>query len=356
MEILQQFLAGMRPYLPLLVVAAIVAVTLTVAHRLLRRREDMGAHGALFHGQLVMSGLTFIGVLGLIMAMPISDTLRGQLLSLLGILLSAAIALSATTFLGNALAGILLRVVRSFRMGDFIEIDDRFGRASERGLFHTEIQTEDRDLVTLPNLHLVTRPVKVVRASGTIVSATVSLGYDVPHTEVAEVLKEAARKVELEDPFVRILELGDFSITYRVAGLLVEVKKILKVRSMLRASMLTELHAAGIEIVSPNFLNARVLAEGLKVIPETIAPATTAAAPTASEAAAFDKAEAAAQVESLAQRRRILKERAQELRQSLAAAESDAERERIKRRITEAEAASERLASVIEEKKEEQAP
>ena len=46
--------------------------------------------------------------------------------------------------------------------------DTLFGRVTERGLFHTEIQTEDRDLVTLPNLYLVTNPVKVVRTFLTV--------------------------------------------------------------------------------------------------------------------------------------------------------------------------------------------
>ena len=63
-----------------------------------------------------------------------------------------------------------LRAVRNFRMGDFIRVAEHFGRVSERGLFHTEIQTENRDLTTLPNLFLVTHPVTTIRTSGTIVS------------------------------------------------------------------------------------------------------------------------------------------------------------------------------------------
>ena len=51
--------------------------------------------------------------------------------------------------------------------GDFISAGDQFGRVTERGLFHTEIQTETRDLTTVPNLFLVTHPVTTVRSSGT---------------------------------------------------------------------------------------------------------------------------------------------------------------------------------------------
>lgn len=92
---------------------------------------------------------------------------------------------------------------------------EHFGRVSKRGLFHTEIQTEDRDLITLPNLYLVSHPVTTVRNSGTIISSTVSLGYDVPRGRIEASLLRAAQNAGLQDPFVRIFELGDFSVSYR---------------------------------------------------------------------------------------------------------------------------------------------
>jgi small-conductance mechanosensitive channel len=189
--------------------------------------------------------------------------------------LSAAIALSSTTILGNALAGVMLRVIRNFRMGDFIRSGDHFGRVSERGLFHTEIQTEDRDLTTLPNLYLVTHPVKTIRSSGTVISASVSLGYDVPRAVVEELLLESARQAGLKDPFVQIHELGDFSVSYRIAGLLGEVKQILSARSRLRANVMDRLHEGGVEIVSPRFMNIRALGRERVFIPK---PAQRAAA------------------------------------------------------------------------------
>ncbi|HSN56415.1 MAG TPA: mechanosensitive ion channel domain-containing protein [Candidatus Sulfomarinibacteraceae bacterium] len=131
------------------------------------------------------------------MSLPIGDHRQGQLLSLFGIVLSAAVALSATNFLGNALAGFMLRSIRHFRIGDFNRCGEHFGRVTERSLLHTEIQTEDRDLTTLPNLFLISNPMTTVRSSGTIVSATVSLGYDIPRKRI-ETLK-AERKSASDD-------------------------------------------------------------------------------------------------------------------------------------------------------------
>jgi small-conductance mechanosensitive channel len=101
----------------------------------------------------------------------------------------------------------------------------------------------------------VTNPVKVVHSSGTIVSTQLSLGYDQHHTEIEALLVEAAQASGLEEAFVQILELGDFSVTYRVAGFLSDVKQLLSVRSRLQASVLDMLHGAGVETVSPTFMN-----------------------------------------------------------------------------------------------------
>lgn len=248
------------------VVLVIIIAVIMVAKHFLDKRYT-AATGRRYQMQLIMIALYFVALLIVLLVLPFSDTTRGQLLGLIGILLSAAIALSSTTFVGNAFAGMMLRAVRSFRLGDFIRIGDHFGKVSERGLFHVEIQTEDRDLTTLPNLFLVTNPVKVVRASGTVVNATISLGYDIPRSKVEPLLLEAAKEAELQEPFIHITELGNFSVVYRVAGLLTDVKQILTTRSRLQGFMLDRLHQHGIEIVSPNFENARAFPIDTKFIP-----------------------------------------------------------------------------------------
>ncbi len=160
-------------WLPALVVVTLSILGLIWARYVVFKTKIIAGDRGGVMGQLL---LTASAVVGVILAVPIAESAQEQLLSLLGLLLSAAVALSSTTFIGNAMAGLMLRAVRNFRPGDFLKVGDHFGRVTEQGLLATEIQTEDRDLTTLPNLYLVTQPVKVVRASGTIVSAYVSLG------------------------------------------------------------------------------------------------------------------------------------------------------------------------------------
>jgi len=294
-------------FLPTLITVAVVIVIIGGVRMILDRKFP-GTSDGRFRMQIILLLLSFAGFLAIIMAMPISENTRGQLLSLIGILLSAAIALSATTFVGNMMAGLMLRAVRSFRLGDFIRCGDFFGRVSERGLFHVEIQTEDRDLTTIPNLYLVTNPVKVVRSSGTMVTAEVTLGYDIPHAKVRELLRHAAAEAGLHDPFIHIVDLGNFSVAYRVAGLLTEVKHLLSARSRLREAMLDSLHKGGVEIVSPTFMNTRAFKPEEAFIPPT-SPAPAAAESDKAEAVVFDKADEAESIEKLHERLREVREK-----------------------------------------------
>jgi len=278
-----------------LVMVAVLFAGLIGLNLLLNRMQKAQPERA-FHRQVVMLVATLIAFVLTIVLLPVNEATRGQILSLLGIVISATIALSATTFLGNALAGVLLRNVRSFRTGDFIYINNQFGRVSGRGLFHIEIQTEDRDLVTLPNLYVTNNPVKVTRESGTIISAEVSLGYDVPHDQIEAQLLKAATDAGLQDPFVYIMRLGDFSIIYRANGMLVDVKQLLSARSRLNGAILDSLHQAGVEIVSPNFMNTRDVS-GQTFSAQPLIKGSPALENKDPEELIFDKAEQAATLE-----------------------------------------------------------
>jgi small-conductance mechanosensitive channel len=298
-SIVDQF-TRVLPFLPAVVVVLLAMVASRLSRRLLTGRPGASGRGE-FRLQIAHLIIGLTATVLVLVVLPAGPELRGQLLSLFGIMLSAAIAFASTTFVGNVMAGMMLKAVRNFRTGDFVRVGDQFGRVTERGLLSTEIQTEDRDLVTLPNLFLVTNPVKVVRASGTVITAEVSLGYDIPHTRIEPLLEAAATDAGLADAFVLITNLGDFSVTYRVAGLLEEVKQLLTVRSRLHACMLDHLHQGGVEIVSPNFMNQRVLSPEARIIPQTVVKQTTTSPQVEAKAekVAFDKAEEAESLEQL---------------------------------------------------------
>ncbi len=328
------------------VTLAVLVVTLILIHLFLQRQFREKPEKMLSQ-QLIMSGLTCVAAVAFIISLPVSDAVRGQILALVGIVLSAAIALSSTTFLGNAIAGIMLRAVRSFRVGDFIHINEHFGRVSARGLFHIEIQTVDRDLTTLPNLYIATNPVKVIRTSGTIISEQLSLGYDIPRTRIEELLIDAAKQTGLEEPFVHVKELGDFSVVYRISGLLTDVGQILSSHSKLNEKIMDNLHKASVEIVSPTFMNTRAAADK-RFIPEPEKEQRDEKPETKPEDIVFDKAQQAEELELNKKRLNEMKKQIEEIRERIHATEDEKEKEELEGKIAQFEIQGENLKSLIE--------
>ena len=255
-----RFLQAVQPYVPSMFALIAIFGSLLLLDRFIRRRNDEQVIHDHLRQQLLQAGLWALGAVGIILALPISESTKGQLLTLSGILGSAVIGLASTSFVGNAMAGLMLKALGNFRPGDYLRVGEHFGRISDRGLFHTEIQTEDRRLTSLPNLYLATNPIEVVPASGAIVACSVSLGYDISRTRIEKALVQATEDTGLKDGFVQIRELGDHSVTYRVAGVLSNVRSLISSHSRLRACMLDSLHAAQIEVVSPAFENQRTFA------------------------------------------------------------------------------------------------
>ena len=334
-----------RDYLPSLIILATIVGVLWLAHVVLIRRAGLSTETRLPR-QLILLCLTVFAVVILILALPIDVSTRNQLLTLLGLVLTAMLTLSSTTFVSNAMAGLMQRTVKSFQPGDFIRVGGFFGRVTERGLFHTEMQTTDRDLVTLPNLYLSVNPVKVTRASGTVISCDVSLGYDIPHHRVEALLIEAATAAGLKEPFVRVLELGDFSIVYQAAGFCTDLGQLLTLQTRLRTHIVDHLHGADIEIVSPHFMNQfqlQALGNFIAPVNNTRTNFHTKVAGEANdrgeddnspEALIFDKADRAGKIESMIRHMETLTDGIKDAKKALAEVGNPVEIERINNQIS----------------------
>lgn len=328
MSFLNNIIEFITPYTPLLITTFSVGVILWGAHRILLKRQwDLGDERKITR-QLIMMGLTLASVVALALALPIDASSRNQLIGLIGLVISAIFAFSSGTIFSNIMAGLLLRVTRPFRIGDFIYVHEYFGRVTEKGLFDTEIQAENRELIAIPNIYLVSNPISTVRSSGAIVSVSLSLGYDVHHSQVDSLLIKAAENSGLKEPFVQILELGNYSITYRISGVLTEVKGLLTARSELYRAVLDTLHDHGVEIMSPSFMNQRQLDESQRIIPAPIKEKTASKSPSA-EKIVFDKAEQAEQLEKV---KRELLDHIHQLEITLAEA-SDLDKKQIKTNV-----------------------
>jgi small-conductance mechanosensitive channel len=340
-EFLRRLLVALQESTPLLATAVAFLALLWVIDRLLKRNRRVSRSEGRFTHHLVMLGMTLIGALLCLLTLPVDDATKRDLLTVFGLVLTAVLTISSTTFAANAMAGLMLRSTHHFRPGDFLRVNDQFGRVTERGLFHTEIQTEDRDLTTLPNRYLIEHPVTVVHATGTMVSATVSLGYDNAVERVETLLVKAAEAAGLEDPFVRILQLKDFSVEYRVTGFLADVKQLLTMQSRLRRELLGTLHGAEIEVASPALMIQRQVSSEQRILPADRPPSAQLAQTSApsSEERVFDKAEKAGRLEELRQLHGDLRAQVKDLEAQIDQAEAhekdglEAELGRVRKRL-----------------------
>jgi len=283
--------------LPLLGTSIGVVFVIVIAQKLLLSEHSINNDNRLTR-KLILVGLYVAGFLAIALSLPVAESTRNQVIGLFGIVLSGIIAFSSTSIVANIMAGIVLKMTKPFRTGDFIRVNQYFGRVSDKGLFDTEIQTEQRELVAFTNSYLTSNPVTVIRSSGTILSANLSIGYDHAHTKISELLIQAAKQSKLEDPFVEIIELGNYSISYRISGLLEEVKSMISARSKLYANILDTLHAADVEIMSPNFMNTRQISDDGPAIPKMSRQEPIIEVMQSSpESMIFDKAEKAEQKE-----------------------------------------------------------
>ncbi|MCF8361194.1 MAG: mechanosensitive ion channel [Prolixibacteraceae bacterium] len=263
MDIIINFLRGsFEPAIVLLIVVFIL-----IANSWIFKRFKTAKWSGNVAKRSIAFATVLIGALVFILSLPIDKSLKGNILSFFGIVISAGIALSSTNILGNLIAGFMNNSMNRFKNGDLIRIGDIQGRVTHRSAFHTEIQLEDSNFVTLPNLYVASNPVKLTRKTNTVISTSVSLGYDVSRADIEEALKEAAIKTGLNDPYVYITGLGDFSVTYKIHGFLEDSNKFFSTNSLLNAYVIDVLHNKKIEIVSPAFMNQRRVDE-VKFIPE----------------------------------------------------------------------------------------
>lgn len=277
-----------------------------------------------------------LGVVIFIFALPISVELQGQIFGLFGIVVSAGIALSSTTLLGNLLAGVMNNSEGRFKSGDLIEVENFQGRVTKKSFFYTEIQLEDSNFITIPNLLLATKPIKNTRKSDTIISTTVSLGYDVSRELIEDVLKKAAIHAKLKNPYVYITKLGDFSVVYKIHGFLEDSDTYFSSFHYLNKSVMDALHRRKIEIVSPTFMNQRQVNDK-EFISQSPQKQTSKQAHSSHENQVFDKAKSFEKIE----------ENKKKLEKKLEKLEDKEAKSKLKERIEKLEDAKERVEEKI---------
>jgi small-conductance mechanosensitive channel len=189
-----------------------------------------------------------------------SDAIKGVSI-FLGVLLS----FGSSSAVANVMAGVVLLYSRAFHVGDWVRIGDQEGAVISRGLLVTRIRTAKHVDISVPSAVVLNGHIHNYTAQGAegrlILHSTVTIGYDAPWRTVHELLIAAAKAtvyiLPSPAPFVLQTALGDFSVSYQINAFTNRAEFQPVIYSDLHRNIQEQFNAAGVEIMSPNFLALR---------------------------------------------------------------------------------------------------
>jgi small conductance mechanosensitive channel len=130
-----------------------------------------------------------------------------------------AIGLALQGALSNIAGGIMILVLRPFRVGDYVELAGKSGTVSDVGIFYTTLTTPDNKVITIPNgtvmgTEIVNYSVKDTRR----VDLVFNVAYGTDVDKVRSILLEEAGKhpLTLDDPapFARLTKQSESSLDF----------------------------------------------------------------------------------------------------------------------------------------------
>jgi small conductance mechanosensitive channel len=140
-----------------------------------------------------------------------------SLIALLGAAgLAVGLALQGT--LSNVASGVMLLILRPFRVYEKIKVADVAGTVREIGLFRTEIVTEDGNFVSIPNATLFSGTIvnssrEATRRTNFTVEVDRSESVETVQKSILESLAREPRVLKAPAPTVEVETLGPLSTT-----------------------------------------------------------------------------------------------------------------------------------------------
>lgn len=172
-------------------------------------------------------------------------TLQRFLVSMIGILLKAALAITVIGMLGiqmttfvamlgaaglaiglalsgtlqNFAGGVILLILRPYRVGDFVEMQGHSGTVKEIQIFNTILTTPDNKTIIIPNSPISTGSmINYSTQPKRRVDFTIGIGYDDDIDKAREVILGVITKDERvhkdPEPFIAVCALADSSVNF----------------------------------------------------------------------------------------------------------------------------------------------
>lgn len=135
--------------------------------------------------------------------------------------LGIGISLAVQGTLSNFAGGVIIIVMRPFKIGDYITSNDQSGTVEDIKLFYTHIVTTDNKAVVIPNGTLannviVNASAKDTRRCDVVISAAYGSDVDLVKQIIKDVCAENQLIFKDPAPFVEMSNLGESSLDFTV--------------------------------------------------------------------------------------------------------------------------------------------
>ena len=183
------------------------------------------------------------------------------------------IGLAGQNLLGGIIAGVSLQVGRPYRVGDWLQVGDRFAEVMEINWRSTRLRTNDAIYLDIPNNEIVRTTIVNLHYPSEVHAMRIRVGvdYDVPPNRVKDALFRAASGVTgvLPDPKVKIylVDFADHAMTYEIKFYMGNHSKINEINDAIRTNIWYELKRQRIEIPFP-IINLHFDRRGAQAPPE----------------------------------------------------------------------------------------
>ena len=218
----------------------------------------------------LVAGVIFL--IALLLVLSVGYHAQSQLTWLLSGSGLAAIILAFATqnLLGGVIAGMSVQINKPYKVGDWLQVGERFAEVMEINWRSSRLRTNDNIYLDIPNNEIVRTTIVNLHYPTNLHAMRVRVGidYNVPPNRVKDALFHAAMSAKnvLQDPPVRIflVEFSEYSIVYEIKFYMSDHSKINETNDSVRTNVWYELKRQNINIPFP----IRTLEVNRKAVPK----------------------------------------------------------------------------------------
>ena len=167
------------------------------------------------------------------------------------------LGLAGQNLLGGIIAGMSLQINRPYRVGDWLQVGDRFAEVMEINWRSTRLRTNDAIYLDIPNNEIVKSTIVNLHYPTEVHAMRIRVGvdYNVPPNRVKDTLTRAAQSAVnvLPEPKVRVflVDFADHAVIYEIKYYMGNHSRINETNDAVRTNVWYELKRQRIRIPFP---------------------------------------------------------------------------------------------------------